>query len=980
MPHFWIVDTDQEALDWVEHILTTTIPATQIRPITTQAAWEDALVSDASPDCIITEYRLPWMTAETLLQTLKAHRLSAPVCLLTDQATEEAIVRLFDLGLSEYHPKTPRQATLFAARLRRALQHHNLNHQARFFQEIDRQVLSTTDPQIIAREALQALARVAQASWGASIIFDKERGNAAEILATYNFRTPLTYRSAIAPPPLLPTTEDWDIQPLESLPAHILVREAQAQGVRWLGVYRVTLDDDLFGLLYLGWPTKAQILAQNLHFTAKGAQWLSAVVCRAIRLQQERATLRQMQSLTDLILSLNRSLDLPTILARLLDGLKKIIPYERSSVWLYNLHGELEIRYLQGYPFDAQTLQSRIYKYQPPPSQWPTTLYITRMQRPLLIPDVREYPHWYHTDLSTDIRSWMGVPLVYDDRVIGLLTLEGSQPHHFTSQHLEAAQTLAGAAAIAIQNARLFQTEQQQRQALNALRQASLQLVSSLDVSEVLTTLIQQSVSLTHADDAHIFLYDGENLTFAAAFWNGQVQKQPLNSPRPHGITYTVARSQKPKIVPDTSQDPLFKDTPWHGAIISIPLIAHGNVLGVMNVAWHHPRQFHESELNLLEMLADHAAIALENAHLVKRLQSKIRQLTTLSEASAALREASGTQNIAHMLVQQALRLSDAQSALLSRFLGEEKQQAVIECVRGFPPDLPGRFYSTQQGITGHLLRHNGPLVFRALHQSPLTQHPEWVQHIGPALALPLRTRDGDVVGMLLVGRPRGSAPFTEEEIPPLQALAEIGATALQRAQAYERMEEDFMQTVLALSHAMDVRDTYHGDHSKRMAEWAVAIAREMGLSDEEVETIRLAALLHDIGKIGIPDTVLLKPGPLDETEWHIMHTHPLIGAQILRPLKRLEPVAKIVETHHERWDGSGYPYGLKGEAIPLGARILAVVDSYGAMIDHRVYQPAVPHEEAVREIQNQAGKLYDPEVVKAFLAVVDYLGKPTTA
>ncbi len=977
MPRFWIVDADQEALAWVEQTLHTVLPTAQVLPIPTQAAWEDALTNSPFPDCIITEYRLPWITAETVLQTLEARRSPVPVCLFTDQASEEEIARLFDQGLHEYQPKTPRQPKLFAARLRRMLRYHDLSRRALFFQDIDERVLNATDPQIIATEALRALAHAGHAIWGASVIFNREMGDTAEILAAYNFYKPVGYRAAIGPPPLLPTQEDWTIRPIETLPEQSMIADAHARGVRWIGVYRVTLDNTLFGLLYLGWRTSEQIIPQNLEFVAKGAQWLSAVVCRAIRLQQERATLRQMQTLTDLILSLNRSLDLETILVRLLAGLKEVVPYERSSVWLYNQDGELEIRYLQGYPIDAQELQTRLYKYQPSPSQWPTTRYIAQTRQPLLIPDVREYPHWYHTDISQEIRSWLGVPLVYDDRMIGLLTLECTEPNHFTPQHLQAAQTLASAAAIAIQNARLFQTEQQQRQALNALRLASLQLVSSLDVTEVLTTLLQQSVALTQADDAHIFLYNGEKLTFASAFWDGQVQDHPLSSPRPHGITYTVARTREPKIVADTSQDPLFAGAPWHGAIISIPLIAHGNVLGVMNVAWHRPRRFHQNELDLLNMLADHAAIALENAHLVKRLQAKIKQLTTLSEASAALREASGTQNIANMLVQQALRLSDAQSALLSRFLGENKEQAVIECVEGFSPDLPGRFYSTQKGITGHLLRHNSPLVFRALYQSPLTQHPDWVEHIGPALALPLRTRDGEVVGMLLVGRPRDSEPFTEEEIPPLQALAEIGATALQRAQAYERMEEDFMQTVLALSHAMDVRDTYHGDHSKRMAEWAVAIAREMGLSDEEIETIRLAALLHDIGKIGIPDTILLKPGPLDENEWHIMHTHPLIGAQILRPLKRLEPVAKIVETHHERWDGSGYPYGLKGEEIPLGARILAVVDSYGAMIDHRVYQPAMPHEEAVREIQEQAGKLYDPEVVKAFLAVVEYLGKP---
>ncbi len=192
----------------------------------------------------------------------------------------------------------------------------------------------------------------------------------------------------------------------------------------------------------------------------------------------------------------------------------------------------------------------------------------------------------------------------------------------------------------------------------------------------------------------------------------------------------------------------------------------------------------------------------------------------------------------------------------------------------------------------------------------------------------------------------------------------------------YEDLRQTYMRTIKVLAHAIDARDHYTHSHSENVARYAVIIAEEMGFSANDIEILREASELHDLGKIGIADDILTKPASLTPEEWILMKHHPLTAAQILEPLTFLNNVVDIVRQHHEHYDGTGYPAGLQGEGILLGARILHLADAYETMRSARAYRKTpLSKEEAISEVKNHSGTQFDPKVVEAFLKVVDKLG-----
>ena len=231
---------------------------------------------------------------------------------------------------------------------------------------------------------------------------------------------------------------------------------------------------------------------------------------------------------------------------------------------------------------------------------------------------------------------------------------------------------------------------------------------------------------------------------------------------------------------------------------------------------------------------------------------------------------------------------------------------------------------------------------------------------------------DDEAIGVLNINNKRTKEIFTEDNLRLVKALASQAAIAIENARLYTALEGTYLHTVMALTSAVDMKDHYTRHHSEHVTKFGVAIAKEMGMSKDEVNQVKQACLLHDLGKIGIHDNILTKPGQLSDSEWQEIRQHPIKGAMILKPLHFLGDIIKLVEQHHERYDGSGYPFGLKGEEILLGARIMAVADSYDAMVTKRPYRDALLQAQAREELLKNSGTQFDPKVVDTFLAILD--------
>lgn len=235
-----------------------------------------------------------------------------------------------------------------------------------------------------------------------------------------------------------------------------------------------------------------------------------------------------------------------------------------------------------------------------------------------------------------------------------------------------------------------------------------------------------------------------------------------------------------------------------------------------------------------------------------------------------------------------------------------------------------------------------------------------------PIILVTARGRLDDKVG----GLDAGASDFVTKPFEPAELLARVRAN-LRLSSALARLEST-QDVLVALAGAVDAKDPLTEHHCGRVADRALILARLAGLSQEEVEAVGYGAVLHDVGKIGIAEAVLTKPGRLTDDERVEMQRHPLIGAEILQPLRLGRTVGPVVRGHHERWDGSGYPDGLRGEAIPVGARIVAVVDAHDAMTHDRPYRARLSDDEARAELTRHRGSQFDPELVDLFLAHLD--------
>jgi GAF domain-containing protein len=233
-------------------------------------------------------------------------------------------------------------------------------------------------------------------------------------------------------------------------------------------------------------------------------------------------------------------------------------------------------------------------------------------------------------------------------------------------------------------------------------------------------------------------------------------------------------------------------------------------------------------------------------------------------------------------------------------------------------------------------------------------------------IVVPIAGRDRTVIGAIAVYE-RDPDVLGEDDLHMLETIADQLGGTIEQAELFASLERSYFETVEALSSALEAKDAYTLDHARSITDMSANVGRRLGMREDEIRDLKLGALLHDIGKIGVPNEILSKPGPLTDDEFEVMKEHTVIGEQIIASVEFLQGVRPLVLHEHERWDGAGYPHGLAGEAIPLGARIIFVCDAWHAMTSDRPYRDALPADEAIRRLREGSGSQFDPAVVDAF-------------
>ena len=299
--------------------------------------------------------------------------------------------------------------------------------------------------------------------------------------------------------------------------------------------------------------------------------------------------------------------------------------------------------------------------------------------------------------------------------------------------------------------------------------------------------------------------------------------------------------------------------------------------------------------------------------------------------------------------------------------LSNDGKTLKVRVSAGLPEALKAAAIPSGHGAAGWAAAHDRMVTVS--ESTPWTGgEPSEVEKFMPwALHVPM-TAAGRTRGVISIGLREGQKEIPADDMPTIRNLASQVAVALENAELKRKEERTYIETVAALAAAVEARDKYTRGHSRRVTEFSVEIARIMGKPEWFVKDLESAALLHDIGKIGFPDTILCNPGPLPPDGVPVIRNHPLAGENILKPVGSLSRLCSIVRHHHEQFDGSGYPDRLKGEEIPLASRMIAVADSYDAMTSERPYRPSRSREDAMAELIRCCGTQFDPSCVEVFL------------
>jgi diguanylate cyclase (GGDEF)-like protein len=437
------------------------------------------------------------------------------------------------------------------------------------------------------------------------------------------------------------------------------------------------------------------------------------------------------------------------------------------------------------------------------------------------------------------------------------------------------------------------------------------------------------------------------------------------------GITGRAAATAEPQLVDNTLECDYAVMIPGthtiEESLVAVPLCYGTRVIGVIVMSKLGVGQFDKEDVRLLEVLAGHASVALENARLYEAQRREADHLKSLLEFTGAISQAATPDEIGRETVQAASQMLGGKDCALwlplengdYRITAHSNYEALPALRPLLDVVLP---VGVVRAIVGDLTM---PFLLGAAEAQHRAPGIDW-----PDLALAPLWTDVFLEGFISVREPSGGEHTMEEVLRLLAGISYQAAVALERARSFESLEDTFVSTVEALANALEANDEYTSSHTRWITDMALKVGEKLGFDPPALKRLELGALFHDIGKIGIPTSILLKPGPLTEEERKIIEMHPELGERILEPIDRLAEVRTIVRSCHERWDGGGYPDGTSGEDIPVEARIVLVCDAFHAMTTDRPYRKRLGLDEAYRRLREGAGTQFDPAVVEVFLSL----------
>ena len=574
-------------------------------------------------------------------------------------------------------------------------------------------------------------------------------------------------------------------------------------------------------------------------------------------------------------------------------------------------------------------------------------------------------------------------PLIIENEVIGLISVqspdlkEGDVPTIAAFGHQLSA---------ALYNVHLFEDTQQRLHELETLYELSSKLRQVETAEDLLPILLRELHNILDADSGAVTLLQPDGEHFRIALADGFLS--PLTGRIfniEEGISGHVFRTRQPYNTQNYAADPhRLTDMPtgnFTGPSAYAPMESETSLLGVLVLSRFgdpQARPFTPAEMSLLAAVGEMAGNALRRLGLFFEARKRLKRVEALRNVDMAITSSLDPRVTLRVLLDEVTAILEVDAATVL-LLNPYTQTLEYSAGRGFHAESIeytklklGEGYAGRAAKERRTVYVNDVTKGKEFTRASLLIEEGFVAYYGtPMIA------KGRVLGVLETFH-RKTLRTDGEWVEFLEALAGQAAIAIENSQLFYDLEQSnidlrlaYDATIEGWSRAMDLRDEETEGHTQRVTELTLELARLVGINDEGLMHVRRGALLHDMGKLGVPDTILRKPGPLTDEEWEVMRQHPKLAYEMFFPVEYLRPALEIPYCHHEKWDGTGYPRGLKGEQIPLAARIFAVADVWDALNSDRPYRKAWKKEKVLAHIHQEAGSHFDPQIVEIFLAIM---------